>query len=105
MEQPNLNYIDQLAEGDIEFREKFIEIIKNEFPQELIVYKNAIKELNTIAAADIVHKLKHKFNILSMKEAYSFSVIYEDELRAHKVDMDKDFQLILGNIIDYLKTI
>lgn len=36
MEEPNLEYIDQLARGDESIRKTLIDVIKNEFPDERI---------------------------------------------------------------------
>ncbi|CAM4163724.1 Hpt domain-containing protein [Zobellia nedashkovskayae] len=105
MEQPNLKYIKELSGDDIEFEQKFISILKDEFPMERATYKEHIDSKETNEAADVVHKLKHKFNILSMEDAYRFAVQFEEQLRAGKTDMDSDFRVILNQIDDFLKTI
>ncbi len=104
-EKPNLTYIDNLAGDDQDFKAKFITIIKEEFPQEVNTYVEHIKSDEPRAAAEIVHKLKHKFNILSMEKAYRFSVDYEEELRRGNMKMNADFLNILQSITSYLKTI
>lgn len=104
-EKPNLTYIDNLAGDDQEFKAKFIEIIKQEFPVEVETYIGHIKSDEPRAAAEIVHKLKHKFNILSMENAYRFSVNYEEDLRRGSMKMNAHFLNILQNITSYLKTI
>ncbi len=105
MEQPNLKYIKELSGDDIEFEQKFISILKDEFPMEIAAYKEHIDSKETNEAADVVHKLKHKFNILSMEEAYRFAVQFEEQLRTGKTDMDSDFRITLTRINDFLKTI
>ncbi|MDE3742647.1 Hpt domain-containing protein [Maribacter polysaccharolyticus] len=104
-EQPNLNYIKELAGEDVEFENKFIAIIKDEFPEEVDIYLNHIVAQEPRAASEIVHKLKHKFSILSMEDAYRFAVIYEEHLRTGNTDLDLDFRRILNTITSYLKTI
>jgi len=104
-ENPNLNYIKELSEGDSVFEQKFIQILKDEFPLELQIYVDHIDKKESNMAAEIVHKLKHKFNILSMSKAYEFSVHYEEALRKGSMEMDVDFLKILENVKNYLKTI
>ncbi|MBU2945125.1 Hpt domain-containing protein [Zobellia uliginosa] len=105
MEQPNLRYIKELSGDDIEFEQKFISILKDEFPVEFASYKEHIDGKDNLEAADVVHKLKHKFNILSMEEAYRYAVTFEEQLRDGKTDMDQDFRHTLINIEAFLKTL
>ncbi|EAR02319.1 hypothetical protein [Maribacter sp. HTCC2170] len=104
-EQPNLNYIKELAGDDIDFENRFIAIVKEEFPVEKDTYVGYIEQELPRAASEIVHKLKHKFNILSMEGAYKFAVTYEERLREGNTEMDMDFRKILETIETYLKTI
>lgn len=105
MEQPNLNYVNKLADGDTEFINQFISIIKNEFPKENKTYTNAVNAKDNKASAEIVHKLKHKFNILGLEKAYGLAVTYEEELLKGIYDLHTEFKLILEKITTYLKTI
>ncbi len=105
LEKPNLFYVQELAGDDLAFENKFIGILKDEFPLEQQEYVNCIEKSQLMDAAQIVHKLKHKFNILSMTESYTFAVAYEEELKKSRPQMDKRFREILNTIEDYLKTI
>ncbi|SFW54656.1 Hpt domain-containing protein [Cellulophaga fucicola] len=105
MEQPNLNYVNTLADGNQEFLNEFIAIIKKEFPGEVQTYSTGVNTKDHIATADIVHKLKHKFNILGLEKAYGLAVTYEDELREGNFKLDSEFKQILDKITSYLKTI
>jgi len=105
MSMPNLDYIKELAGDDIEFENQFIQILKTEFPSEKVFYEKAISENNFYDAAQIVHKLKHKFNILGMTDAYALSVTYEEELNAQNMEKDEQFLNALCTIETYLKTI
>ena len=80
IEQPNLNYVDELAGDDVAFRGQFIDIIKTEFPLEKEEYFGHVTNTRFKETAEIVHKLKHKFNILGMQESYKLAVAYEMEL-------------------------
>ncbi|WKB82694.1 Hpt domain-containing protein [Cellulophaga lytica] len=105
MEQPNLNYVHKLADGNTEFLNQFISIIKSEFPDENQTYINAINAKDNKASAEIVHKLKHKFNILGLEKAYGLAVTYEEQLLKGTYDLHDEFKLILERITTYLKTI
>ena len=76
IEQPNLNYVDELAGDDVAFRGQFIDIIKTEFPLEKEEYFGHVTNTRFKETAEIVHKLKHKFNILGMQESYKLAVAY-----------------------------
>ena len=102
---PNLTYIEKLAGGDKAFEQKFLEILKKEFPIEVQAYQLYIEQNELIEAAEIVHKLKHKFNILSMTDAYKFAVRYEEALRVGKTEMEVDYLTYLETVRMYLKTI
>lgn len=104
-EVPNLNYIKELAGDDIEFEKKFISIIKKEFPEEVDTYLGQIRTNELLMAAETVHKLKHKFNILGLEQAYGYAVTYEEDLRDGNNKMDMNFRAILQKITKYLTTI
>ena len=104
-EVPNLKYVDKLAGDDIRFRQKFIDILKKEFPAEQEEYKNNIVNMNYIEASENVHKIKHKLNILGLDESHSLAVRYEFELRNGANSLEKQFQGILKKVENYLKTI
>ncbi|MFS4455984.1 Hpt domain-containing protein [Maribacter sp. 2304DJ31-5] len=104
-EQPNLNYVKKLAGDDIDFENEFIALIKEEFPIERNTYLDHIEGEQLREASEIVHKLKHKFNILGMEGAYRFAVLYEERLCTGNIEMDMDFRTILKTIETYLKTI
>lgn len=105
MDEPNMNYIEQLADGDAEFKQQFISILKVEFPKEKEQYLTAITKADYKQAREVVHKLKHKFNILGMENAYHLSVKYEDELRANTMELNTEFMNVLESMGTYIKKI
>lgn len=105
IEQPNLNYVDSLAGDDIEFRNQFITIIKVEFPLEKDEYHGHVSNMRVKETADIVHKLKHKFNILGMEKSYELAVDYEKEVLAGENGSETSFKKVLETIEAYIKTI
>ena len=78
MEQPNLNYIDQLCGEDDAFKKKMITIIKKELPLEIVAYHKSREDLDYKLASECVHKLKHKISILGLEKSYHVAHEYED---------------------------
>jgi len=105
-ETPNLKYIKELSGADNTFELKFVEVLKEEFPTEMQTYLEYVNSQHNLkSAAEMVHKLKHKFNILSMHNAYTLAVAYEEELLAGNSSTHAQFSAILEQINAYLKTI
>lgn len=105
MDKPNIEYIKKLSGDDTEFEKQFIHILKTEFPEEVKTYEKAIVEVNFYDAAQIVHKIKHKFNILSMTNAYALAVVFEEELNSEDMQRDSEFLRALKIVETYLKSI
>tara|TARA_R110002051_G_C8515495_1_gene467083 strand:+ start:267 stop:584 length:318 start_codon:yes stop_codon:yes gene_type:complete len=105
MEQPNQSYINSLSGGDDAFKQKLIDIIKKEYPEEKQVYFDNFAANNFKLAADNVHKLKHKISILGLEKGYEVAVAYENNLLNGTTDLKDQFETILKNITDYLEDI
>lgn len=101
-EQPNLDYIKALSGGDLGFEKKLIEIIKEEFPKEILLYHNLITKSNTQEAASCVHKIKHKISILGLSKSYKLAVVYEEKLKVGNMEMRSEFEKILSTISNFL---
>ncbi len=104
-EKPNLNYIKELAGGDSSFEQKFLDIVKNEFPVEKKEYLDCLNRRDNNATAEIVHKLKHKLNILGLQDGYRLAVGYEEELKCGDYKLKDDFLSVLNVIDNYILTI
>ena len=102
MEEPNLNYIKSISDGDKTFEKKLINIIKEEYPQEKYIYQTNIKSKNYKATSEIVHKLKHKINILGLTKSYDVAKDYENNLKEDKILLKEEFEAILSKITQYL---
>lgn len=102
MEQPNLSYINTLSGGDKAFETKLIGIIKQEYPEERDVYFKNFKAKNYKLAAENVHKLKHKINILGLNESYKVAEKYEHNLIDNITEGKEDFANILQAITNFL---
>ena len=105
LETPNLNYIVELSGGDKTFEDKFITILKDEFPREKEEYLRVLHEGLYRETALIVHKLKHKLNILGLEKGYGTAVAFEEELLSGGSALSGEFENILDTIEAYLKTI
>jgi HPt (histidine-containing phosphotransfer) domain-containing protein len=102
MEQPNLNYIKSMSDGDKSFENKLISIIKEEYPQEKIVYQKNINSNNYKATAEIVHKLKHKISILGLVKGYNVATDFENNLKDDNILLKEEFEAVLDQITKYL---
>ena len=95
MERPSLNYIKTLAGDDELFQAKLIAVVKAELPDEIAVYEDNMRDLAFAKAAENVHKIKHKFGILSLEEGYELAVAYEEQLKEGQTEHKEQFESIL----------
>lgn len=97
MEQPNLDYINEISGGDKDFKEKLIQVVKDELPLEIEIYQNNYNNSAFAKAAENVHKLKHKLGILGLSQGYELAIAYEEELRNGKSTLKKKFDSLLDS--------
>lgn len=105
LETPNLSYIQMLSDGDKEFEDRMIAIIKKELPVEKAVFIQSIQNKNYQNSAEIVHKIKHKISILGLLKNYEFAVSFEEALKKEDADGYDTFIKILQNIEEFLTQI
>ncbi|TXD49169.1 Hpt domain-containing protein [Polaribacter sp. IC073] len=105
MEQPNLEYINQLARGDESIKNELIDVIKTEFPEEKKDYYNSLESKEYKRIEENVHKLKHKISILGLEKSYEIANEFEHNLRELSLDRKEDFDEILIAISDYIEII
>ena len=104
MEQPNLNYIKELSEGDEAFETKLISVLKKELPIEFQEYQQYFEEKNCIKTAEIVHKLKHKISILGLTKGYEEAAKFENDLKDHQdVSRHESFVQVIKSMMDFLR--
>ncbi|WP_166385742.1 MULTISPECIES: Hpt domain-containing protein [unclassified Polaribacter] len=103
MEEPNLNYIKELSGGDKEFEESILIVLKNEFPEEFLLFNEDFKNKEYAEAADKVHKLKHKISILGLKKGFELASRFELDLKNNETKLYNDFVNVLNKIHVYLK--
>ena len=98
MEKPNLNYIKQLSDGDIDFENQILSVLKRELPEE---FEEFLK--NFIKTAENVHKIKHKISILGLTKGYEEAALFENDLRDRRETKRYDsFVEIIKSMLDFL---
>ncbi|MFH6602474.1 Hpt domain-containing protein [Maribacter algicola] len=103
-ESPNLAYVVELAgTSDFDFEQKFVASLKHEFSMNLGKYLFHINRGEPRAAAEMVHKLKHKIRVLGMPKASDFAEQHEEKLHIGDTELDEDFKKILKTIDIFLK--
>ncbi|WP_040473701.1 Hpt domain-containing protein [Flavobacterium frigoris] len=95
MEQPNINYINELSGDNLAFKNKMLAILKRELPEEIAIYKEQMRRKDFVIAAQSVHKLKHKISILGLEKSYYIAEEYEDDLKNSNIDLQLSFEDIL----------
>jgi HPt (histidine-containing phosphotransfer) domain-containing protein len=95
-EKPNFIYIDQLADGDLDFKAKLVAVIKKEFPLELQQYHAAVSSNNLFQIAEVVHKLKNKISMLGMESGYLIAQEYEENLKQNSTSKAARFEEVLA---------
>ncbi len=101
-EQPNLVYIKKLADGNVAFEKKLIEVIKEELPEEFAAYNDLLKNKKFTKASDLVHKLIHKISILGLEKGYLVAKKYEQALRQNDATMQIAFESIIQKMSDFI---
>lgn len=102
MEQPNIDYIEKVSYKSPEFKDKIIQIIKEELPIEINLYRQYISVQDYTLAANMVHKLKHKIGVFGFHKGYLLAQSFEDNLREGKVVNQSDFEKILMKMEDFV---
>ena len=101
---PNSTYIDELSGGDPVFRQRLIDVIHKEFPEEKEAYYQSYTEKKYKIAAENVHKLKHKISILGLERSYAIAQDYEKNLLEGTTLLEADFSDIIRLIASFLET-
>lgn len=105
MEEPNINYIVELADGDNEFKQKFISILQEELPAEKNEYISIVEQKDYQSASSLVHKIKHKISVLGMTDSHKLAVAHEEELKVNDLSNSKEFIRILDTMEKFLNTL
>jgi hypothetical protein len=101
-EEPNIEYIIKLVGYDNELKARLIDLLKNEFPEDVETYNKNITLGNYNLAAENVHKLNHKIALLGFEVAYDMAQEYERQLRKGSTENKTQFEIILLKIQIFL---
>ena len=102
MEQPNFSYINSLCGDDEVFKQKLLDIIKMEYPEERDIYLKNSAAKNLKEAANNVHKLKHKISILGLEKSYDIASQFEKNLIEGNESLQEEFNEVLNIITRFL---
>lgn len=102
MEEPNLNYIKKIAPGDKEFQHKILSIMRKEIIHESEVYKELLKQKEYKKLSQLIHKIKHKINILGMESSVQIANQIEYDLRTNNIPNLKKIELIIVQVKQFL---
>ncbi|MBU3011552.1 Hpt domain-containing protein [Polaribacter vadi] len=102
MELPNLSVIKEISGDDIEFQNSILGIIKEEFTEEVNLFKQNFKAKKYIETSNNVHKLKHKISLLGLKKGLKTATEYEIALKKDNIELHHNFLEILDKIHVYL---
>ncbi len=101
-EVPNNNYIKQLANGNSQFEQKLIGIVKQEFPEEKSLFLKNFELKNYLASAENVHKLKNKIGMLGLEKGYQIAIDFENDLKQEKTILYPEFILLLNQMESFI---
>ena len=102
---PNLSKFDEICDNDTDFKNQMIDILKKEFPEEQNLFYESFEAKKYKAAAEVVHKLKHKINLLDLEDGYLLAAKFEKQLLSDSIELSDDFIDILTKIEQFLKKI
>lgn len=102
---PDLSKFDEICDNDLEFKEQMISILKKEFPIEKNAFLNAFTSANYKESAEVVHKLKHKINLLNLEEGYKLASEFERQLLDNSIELYEEFIVVIDIIEQFLKKI
>lgn len=103
MELPNLEYLEQMADGDLEFINEIFSVLKREIPIEHKKYQELIANNAFMEAAALVHKIKHKFIIIGLKESYESANEHESMLKKGKATLHTKFLESIERVNNFIK--
>lgn len=105
METPSLHYIDSISEGDNDFKQQLINILKEDFPKEKALFLNNFNNKKYKLAAENVHKIKHKISMMGLEKGFIMASEFEENLKKKNTDLHKNFIHCLTKITKFLNSI
>jgi len=105
LEKPNLLYLKNISKGDASFENKIIDILNEEFQEEVnnYYYYFKLKDYNKVKI--YVHRIKHKMSILGLEKSYKLTNIFENSIRNLDFENQEYFENMLPIMLQFLKSI
>jgi hypothetical protein len=104
-EQPNLDYVHRLTDGDTLLKQRLIAVMVSDFQADYTEYKKASAEFDFKKIITFVHRLKHKIGFLGMEYSFQIAHKYEEELYKNEVRLAPEFEYIMTQIEDFINTL
>ena len=104
-EQPNLDYVHRLSDGDSLLEKRLIAVMISEFESDYEDYKKAVADTDYKKIITFVHRLKHKIGFLGMEYSYQIAHKYEEELHKNESRLAPEFEHIMTQISDFINTL
>ena len=103
MQTPSLQYINDLADGDQSFVLEITTLLKEEFPKDVKLFYQRVKENDLFGIASSLHKIKYKFWLLGLEDDLLIASKFENEIKKGNKAILIQFESILLKIDRYLK--
>jgi len=103
MQTPSLQYINDLADGDQSFVLEITTLLKEEFPKDVKLFYQRVKENDLFGITSSVHKIKYKFGLLGLEDDLLIASKFENEIKKGNKALLIQFESILLKIDRYLK--
>lgn len=105
MQEPSLEYINDLADGDQSFVLEITTLLKSEFPKDLKLFYKRLEENDLKGVASSIHKIKYKFVLLGLEEDVIIASTFENEVVKGSKELLIKFEEILLKTNQYLQTL
>ena len=105
MQEPSLEYINDLADGDQSFVLEITTLLKSEFPKDLKLFYKRLEENDLKGVASSIHKIKYKFGLFGLEEDVIIASRFENEVVKESKELFIKFEEILLKINQYLQTL
>lgn len=98
----NIDYLEAIANGDVEFLHSLIAIIKAEFPEERKQFEAHFEAQSYALAAESVHKIKHKINMFGLQKGYQVAQQFESDLKHDETNLYQSFEAVLDTLENFI---
>lgn len=105
MQEPSLEYINDLADGDQSFVLEITSLLKKEFTKDLKLFYKRLEENDLKGVASSIHKIKYKFGLLGLEEDVIIASKFENEIKTGNKELLIKFEEILLKINQYIQTL